>query len=71
MRWLRILSGLAVLYVLCLAIGGLLGLIGGGLLGSAAGPAAVVTLAVVLVGILIVAALSRRRSTQWRSNPYW
>lgn len=71
MRWLRAVGGLAVLWVICLALAGLAGLTVGGLLGSAAGPPALATLAVLAVGVLVVVAVARGRATQWRSNPYW
>lgn len=71
MRSLRAVGGLAVLYVICLAIGGAVGLVGGGLLDSASGPAALTTLAVLAIGVAVVVGVARGRAVQWRSNPYW
>lgn len=71
MRWLRAIGGLAVLYVICLTITGLAGLAIGGVLTSSAGPAAIVTVAVLVIGVAAVLAIVRERAVQWRSNPYW
>lgn len=71
MRWLRAVGGLAVLYVVCLALGGLAGFLMGGLLDSAAGPAALASLVMLVVGVAVVVVVARGRAVQWTSNPYW
>lgn len=69
-RWIRLIAGLAVLEVLCLALGALVSLLGNGLLASANGTAAIATLAVLVAAFAVLLAAIGPQD-HWTTNPYW
>jgi hypothetical protein len=64
MRWIRAAGGLAVLFVIGIALGGV---------ASLAAVAAIPGLATIVLIVLafLIAILAAGPAEDWRSNPYW
>lgn len=69
MRWMRALGVLAVVEVLCLALGSAVSL-GGGLLASASAVPAAATATVIAAGVVVVILVAGPED-HWTANPYW
>ncbi len=69
MRWMRALGVLAVVDVLCLALGSAASL-GGGLLASSSAVPAAATATVITAGV-VVSIFVAGPEGHWMGNPYW